>query len=95
MSFIAKLMARELWWAMLWLMRRPWMKQFQRASLRLVRSERRPRALNSMRRQNMLARRFGLPILVFAMNLVLASLIITGAFFLLLSLESSGALRVP
>lgn len=95
MSFIAKLMARELWWAMLWLMRRRWMKRLQRASLRLVPTERRPRALESMRRQNALARKLGLPILVFAMNLVLASLIITGAFLLLLSLENSGALRVP
>ncbi len=95
MSLIAKLMARELWWAMLWLMRRRWMKNLQRASLRLVRTERRAHAWDSMRRQNALARRFGLPILVLAMNLVLASVVITGAYMLLLSLSESGALQVP
>ncbi|MCC7433842.1 MAG: hypothetical protein IT363_04095 [Methanoregulaceae archaeon] len=95
MSLIAKLLARELWWAMLWLMRRPWMKRLQRASLRLLGEKRRARARDSMRRQNAFARKFGLPLLVFTINLLLASMIITLSYFALIHLSESGALSVP
>jgi hypothetical protein len=94
-SLLSKLLARELWWAMLWLMRRPWMKRLQRASLSLLSENRRDRARESMCRQNALARKFGLPLLVFTINLLLASIIITLSFFALVHLSESGALTVP
>lgn len=56
---------------------------------------RRTKARESMCRQNALARKFGLPILVFAINLLLASIIITLSYFVLIRLSESGALTVP
>lgn len=95
MSFLARILARELWWAMLWLMRRRWMKNLQRASVRMLREEKRAKAQESIKRQNAFARRIGLPLMVFAMNLMLGSILVTAAFFLLVKLGESGALTVP
>jgi len=48
-----------------------------------------------MCRQNALARKFGLPLLVFTINLLLASIIITLSYYALVQLSESGALTVP
>jgi len=80
---------------MLWFMRRPWMKRLQRNSTKWFGPSRESKALESLRRQNAFALRYGLTILTFAMNLLLASILITGSFFLLQYLSDTGALHVP
>lgn len=88
-------MARELWWAMLWFMRRPWMKRLQRASTRIFGEARQAKAVASLQRQNAFARRYGLPLITIALNLMLASILVTTAYLILLNLGESGALTVP
>lgn len=95
MSAIARFVARWIWANMLWLMRRPWMKRLQRASLNLFSGERRERARSSMVRQNRWARRTGLSLLTFSVNMLLASMIITGSYFLILNLYESGYFNGP
>ncbi len=80
---------------MLWFMRRPWMKRLQRASTKWFGPEREAKAWESLKRQNAFALRYGLRILTFAINLLLASILITGSFYLLGYLRDSGALTVP
>jgi len=92
MSMLARILARLLWANMLWTMRRPWMKRLQTASLNLFRGERRERARESLIRQNRWARRTGLTLLTFSFNMLLASMILTGSYFLILNLYESGLL---
>lgn len=80
---------------MLWLMRRPWMKRLQRASIGWMKPERRERVWESMQRQNAFALRYGLGILTVAVYLLLLSFLFTGSYFLLLSLQERGVLSVP
>ena len=76
-------------------MRRPWMKRLQHAAANLGSPARRERARLSKNRQNRFARRVGLTWLTLAINLLLASMAITGAYFLMLSLVESGILDTP
>ncbi|MBN9500963.1 MAG: hypothetical protein BGO01_06150 [Armatimonadetes bacterium 55-13] len=93
MSAFARFLARISWKGMLWLMRRPWMKSLQRASTNLFPpGQKRERAKLSMVRQNKFARKVGLPILTVAYNLLLASVILTTSYFVVLNLYESGAL---
>ena len=46
-----------------------------------------------MIKQNRWARRAGLPLLTFSINLLLASMIITGSYFLILGLNDAGYLE--
>lgn len=71
------------------------MKRLQRASINILPEHKRPGARESMKRQNRLARRIGLPLMVFAMNLVIASTLVTAVYFIILGLGESGALSVP
>lgn len=73
---------------MLWLMRRPWIKRFQRASERWF-----PKAKPSMVRQNRWARRFGLRLLTFSFNVLVASMIVTAAYFVVLEMLQGGYLE--
>ena len=75
---------------MLWIMRRPWMKGLQRSSLRLVREARRSEVSQSIKRQNRWARRVGLPLLTLSINLLLASIVITTSYFLILGVYEQG-----
>lgn len=95
MSAIAHWLARRVWWGMLWLMRRPWMKRLQRASTRLRGPEHEHKAWESLKRQNAFALRYGLKVITFSITLLLASAAITGSYLLLLRLQESGALHVP
>ena len=49
----------------------------------------------SMNRQNAFARRIGLKALTLAINLLLASIAITGAYFIVITLVESGVLTAP
>lgn len=80
---------------MLWFMRRPWMKRLQRNSTKWFGPDREARAWESLKKQNAFALRYGLKILTFAINLLLASALITGSYLLLGYLRESGALQVP
>ena len=93
MSALARWIARHLWGHMLWVMRRPWMKRLQRASAKLFPESRREKAKRSMNKQNQWARKVGLQLLTFSINMLLGSMIITGAYFLILGLYESGYLN--
>ncbi|HRF59176.1 MAG TPA: hypothetical protein PLH94_04590 [Fimbriimonadaceae bacterium] len=95
MSRIAAWLARRLWFAMLWLMRRPWMRRLQRWTISRVPPERRDAARRSMYRQDRFARRHGLRVLTFAITLLLGSLLLTLFWFLGLALYEAGALTPP
>lgn len=95
MSVIAHWLARRLWWGMLWLMRRRWMKRLQRASTRIRGPKHEARAWESLKRQNAFALKHGLRILTVSITFLLASMIITGSYLLLLKLTEAGALQVP
>lgn len=95
MSALARLLARRLWWALLWLMRRPWMKRLHRATAAWLPEGARRRARRSIVRQNRLARRYGLMTLTFSFNLLLASLALTLTFMAALHLYESGVLTLP
>jgi hypothetical protein len=74
-------------------MRRRWIKHLQRASANWMPASRRERARNSMIKQNRWARRAGLPLLTFSITLLLASMIVTGSYFLILGLNDAGYLE--
>ncbi len=95
MSAIAKYLARHLWGAMLWLMRRPWIKFLQRKSWHIFPASMQPRARVSFNRQNRFARRYGLRMLTATISLFLASMAVTACFMFALYLIDSGTLTVP
>ena len=95
MSFIARFLARLIWRGVLWLMRRKWMKTFQRNSVLNFPKSMRAKAWESLVRQNRFARRTGLPLITFMMSLVLGSIIITGTFLVAMHLYESGYLSIP
>ena len=83
---------RRLWAGILWLMRKPFIRNLQRKSLQLVRPERREAAWQGIIRQNQWARRHGLTILSVTTKLVVASIILQIAYALVMELIESGAL---
>lgn len=93
MSALASWIARILWGHMLWTMRRPWLKRLGRAAPNLFGPERKTRMLESMRRQNRFARRIGLPLLTVSVNLLLASMVITSCYLLVLRMVDAGVLE--
>jgi hypothetical protein len=95
MTALATWMARNLWRAMLWLMRRQWMKSLQRNSMHLVPSRLRERARIGMVRQNKIARRIGLPMLIFMMSLLVGTVLISSTFLIAMRLYESGYLSIP
>ncbi len=95
MSLLARILARFLWGKMLWLMRRPWMKRLQQVSQNLFPEPKRSEIRSSWNRQNRWARRVGLPLLTVSMNLLLASILLTTAYFLVLGLYEGGFLAPP
>ncbi|HVL38476.1 MAG TPA: hypothetical protein VM328_03700 [Fimbriimonadaceae bacterium] len=95
MSALARWLSRRLWFWMLWIMRRNWMKRLQNATYRLLGSRWSARARRSVVAQNRWARRYGLGLMTLSMNLFLASLFISLSYALTLELYSAGALTVP
>lgn len=71
------------------------MKTFQRKSIEIFPERSREKARIGMVRQNRFARRIGLPMLMFLMNLVVGSLVITGSFLIAMHLYESGYLTIP
>jgi len=80
---------------MLWLMRRPWMKRWQRASLRVMGKSREPSVRRSFNRQNAFARRVGLPVLTLCLNLLVGSVVVLGCIAAAMELRDSGLLTFP
>lgn len=95
MSDFARASARWLWFWMLWLMRRPWMRRLQRRWLLMVPEHRRARALESMVAQNRFALRYGLRTLVVCFNVLYASIALTVVYSVVVRLYLSGALTFP
>jgi hypothetical protein len=95
MSALASELARLIWWYMLWLMRRPWMKALQKRWLTWVRESKRDSARIAVRRQNRWARKWGLPLITISVNLLLASVLLTMVYLLAINLYESGAFTVP
>jgi len=87
-------MARLLWWYMLWLMRRPWMKRLQKAWLKFVPEGRRVRANDSLRSQNRWALKYGLRLLTGAMNFLIASMLVTILYLVAINLYEAGSFQV-
>lgn len=77
MIAIADWLARRLWYAMLWLMRRPWMRRLQRRSFSLFGEERRALAYAKHKRQERFARRYGLPLVRLVILVFLLSMTFT------------------
>lgn len=72
MTPVADWIARRVWWGMLWLMRRRWMRALQARFVALAPTPAaRERAKASMRRQDQFARRHGLVILRWAILVAL------------------------
>lgn len=94
MSKLAAWIAHWLWWGSLWLMRRPWMKEFQRRAVGLLPSSRQEKAWRDIRNQNRFARRYGEAILQGVVTAFLVSVLLTGAFYFALYLEESGNLTL-
>lgn len=95
MSVLGRWLARRLWFQMLWLMRRPPIKRFRREFTRLLPQRMRAGAWESVKRQDRMARRYGLAVLTGMMTLLLASIFVTAAFVGTLKLYEQGALTVP
>jgi hypothetical protein len=75
---IARFLARRLWWSMLWLMRRRWMRRLQQAAISLSpEGPKRDRARESLLEQERLARRWGLPLLTFSIRMLMLSILLT------------------
>ncbi|MBC8064326.1 MAG: hypothetical protein H7Y17_05815 [Chlorobia bacterium] len=66
------------------------MKKLQRASANLFPAHKREKAWTSMKRQNSWARRVGLRLLTFSINMLLASMIITTTYFVVLGIYEGG-----
>lgn len=95
MGAIANWLARRLWWGMLWFIRRPLIKAWQRKAFLIVAPVARPRFRESLLAQNRFARRYGLGILTFMLTLALGSAAITATYFLALDLINSGFFVQP
>lgn len=86
--------ARRVWWAMLWFMRRPWVKRARRRMIeRQVR--RGVSGWKLITTQDRLAHRHGLKILTFCFTLLLGSMFVAGTYLAALRLYEIGLLQPP
>lgn len=90
MKPIAHWIARRVWWAMLWFIRRPKIRRLQRMGLNLVPESRRERARQNTRRQEQWARRYGLTILTWSFTFLLYVVVATLAYLTVLRIISEG-----
>lgn len=95
MNAVADWLARRLWFGMLWLMRRPWMRRLQRSSVKMWPERMRDRVAQSMVRQDRFARRYGFRIVRFAILIMLASMLLTSVFLVVLKLNEEGYFARP
>jgi cytochrome c biogenesis protein CcdA len=91
----SRILACWLWKAMLWLMRRPWMKALQRKSVQVLPSSLRPRAEASMKKQNAFARKYGLTWLTCVIAFFLTTVGLTWTYQAALYTVQSGNLNPP
>ncbi|MBS1715932.1 MAG: hypothetical protein JST30_16515 [Armatimonadetes bacterium] len=81
MITVATQIARNVWAAMLWFMRRPWVRRLQRNWVKLFpEGPRRDQAWAGFRRQERFARKYGLRILTWVVTLCLTSLALLFAY---------------
>lgn len=95
MSALARKWARILWFGMLWLMRRNYMRRLQSASIGWLPASIREKARRALIRQNAFARRIGLPLTTVTLNIFFASIALTFVWFACLWLFEHGILSVP
>ncbi|MFI5384666.1 MAG: hypothetical protein ACHQ50_00960 [Fimbriimonadales bacterium] len=88
MSDVARWLARIVWWSMMRFMRIPWVRRMRRRWLAIVPAS----TARRMIRQDRFARRHGQAVLAFSLTLLLASMAITGCYFLALEMVGAGVL---
>lgn len=72
--------SRFLWYCMLWVMRRPWMKELRRRSPMLLPESRRAQAWERIKAQDQWAMRHGKGILQFLVSLLMASAFVNAVY---------------
>ncbi len=100
MRLISRCLARRLWWGMLWLMRRRWMRRLQEAAINLSpEGPKRDKSRASLLSQERMARRWGLPLLTFSIQVLLYSILLTNLYLAYLEGDARGAFdfirRIP
>lgn len=81
---LARPIARLIWYAMLWFMRRPLIKRMRRAAPNLLPPEKREKAWRNMVEQDRWARKHGVQILTVAVGFFLLSLFLVVTYLILL-----------
>ena len=76
-------------------MRRPWMRKLQDSTIAWLPEEARKRAAHNMMRQNRFARRFGLRVINFSLNLLLGSILLSMTAGCVMGLMENGVFTVP
>lgn len=94
MSFVADWLARRLWAAMLWFMRRPAIRRLQRGHVLLFPKGAREEAWRRFRAQERFARRHGLTLLRWTMVLALSLFVMSLAYLFVMRLVESGAFEL-
>jgi len=89
---LARRIARLLWWAVLWLMRRRWMRRLQSGSIGWLPPRQAEKARLNLVRQNALGRRIGLRLLTAAVTIFLVSLTIQLVYSSAIYLVETGVL---
>ncbi len=95
MLSIARWLARNVWWGLLWFMRRPTIKRWRRDAPSIFPSKMRERIWRSIVHQDQLARRYGLTMLTVTFTLLMLAVLITLSYLSVLALVDSGALSRP
>lgn len=80
MSELARWCARQTWFYILVWMRKPWMRRLQLGPARWMKPERRERFIQSHIRQNRIARKIGLKLLLVSYTALFASLALQVAY---------------
>lgn len=95
MGQLTRFLARQIWIALVWYMRRPPIKRMRRNVTGLMPGKFGERARQSLSRQDRFARRYGITMLTWSLNLLFASLFITGTYVLVTTASENGWLTVP
>lgn len=88
-------LARRIWFFMLWLIRRPGSRILQRAAINLSPPHKREKVRASINRQEKFARKIGLPLLTFVINLFFVSVGLTFVLLFVLNAQAEGWLIIP
>lgn len=76
-------------------MRRPWMKNLQRGSMKLFPASRRAKAYANFTRQNAFARRNGVRILTGAYSIMIGIFLVETAYSVVINLDANGFFTMP